>query len=58
MITTSARPSSSAGPDTAGPVTTITIGTTPEQRTSSRAARPQPTSALTPSPMSAPLEAR
>ena len=57
MITTSARPSSSAGPDTAGPVTTTIMGTMPELRTISRAAPPQPTSASSPSPTSAPLEA-
>jgi hypothetical protein len=56
MITWSAMPSSRAGPDTAGPSTTITVGTTPEQAVSARAAWPQPCSAARPSPMSAPVE--
>ena len=47
----------SAGPDTLGPAATTTTGTTPEQRASSRAAAAQPSSAATPSDMSAPDEA-
>src|SRR5207342_2640977 len=57
VITTwSARPSSSAGPDTAGPSTMMTVGTTPEQSASAFAARPQPCNAENPSTMSAPLD--
>ena len=42
-----------AGPETAGPVRAASTGTTPEQATSSLAARPQPTRASTPSGASA-----
>ena len=47
---------SSAGPLTAGPSTTITTGTTPEQSAIARAARPHPCRAGRPSAMSAPLD--
>ena len=57
MITRSARPSSRAGPERAGPVTTTTTGTMPEQAARARAARPHPCSEATPSDTSAPLEA-
>ena len=40
ITTRSAIPSSSAGPDTAGPSTTMMIGTTPEQSVSALAAQP------------------
>ncbi len=53
----SLSPSRRAGPETVGPVTITRIGTTPEHRVSSRAARPHPSSAATPSLMLAPLEA-
>ena len=49
-------PSSNAGPDTAGPLTTMMVGTTPEQSVSARAASPHPCSADMPSAMSAPDE--
>ena len=42
MTARSATPSSRAGPDSMGPVTHRTIGTTPEAETSERAAMPQP----------------
>ena len=57
MTTKSASPSSSAGPDTAGPSTTMMTGTTPEQSAIAFAACPQPCSAAMPSTMSAPLDA-
>ncbi len=57
MTTRSARPSRSAGPETAGPVTASTTGTMPEQSASARAASPQPWRAAMPSTMSAPLDA-
>ena len=56
MTTRSARPRSSAGPETVGPVTQKMVGTTPEQATNSRAAVPQPWTAATPSSMAAPLD--
>ena len=56
MMTASASPRNRAGPDTAGPVTTMITGTTPEQRTSARAAVPQPCAAPMPAKMSAPLD--
>ncbi len=58
ITTRSARPSSSAGPDSAGPVTTTTTGTRPEHEARARAARPQPWSEATPPDTSAPLDAR
>ena len=53
------RPGRAAGPgpDTTGPVAARSTGTRPEQRTSARAAVPQPCRAATPSCTSAPLEA-
>ena len=57
MTTRSATPSSSAGPDTAGPSTTMIVGTTPEQSTSALARLPQPSSAAMPSRMSEPVDA-
>ena len=57
MMTKSLRPMSSAGPETAGPVTMVKVGMTPEQLAIARAAWPQPCSAAMPSRMSAPEEA-
>ena len=58
LITTrSERPSSSAGPETTGPVAAAMTGTCPLQRAMAAAARPHPWSAATPSRTSAPLEA-
>ena len=57
MMTRSASPRRRAGPDSAGPVTTTTTGTMPEQPARARAARPQPWSEATPSDTSAPLDA-
>ena len=54
MITWSAIPSRSAGPDTAGPSSRSTIGTTPDASDSALATRPQACSAATPSLTSAP----
>ena len=45
------------GPRRPGPSTTITMGTTPEQRDQRPGGLPQPSRAATPSPMSAPLDA-
>ena len=56
ITTKSAMPSNRAGPETAGPSTTMMIGTTPEQSVSAFAASPQPCNAANPSTMSAPLE--
>ncbi len=50
-------PTKRAGPDSAGPVTTVRNGTIPEHEARARAARPQPCSEATPSDTSAPLEA-
>ncbi len=54
IITKSARPRSSAGPETVGPVTQKITGTFPEHLTNSLAAVPQLCIAATPSSMSAP----
>ena len=54
MITWSAIPSRSAGPDTAGPSSSSTIGTTPDASDSALATRPHAWSAATPSLTSAP----
>ena len=54
MITWSAIPSRSAGPDTAGPSSSSTIGTTPDASDIALATRPQAWSAATPSLTSAP----
>ena len=54
MIVKSARPSSNAGPETAGPSTTMIVGTRPEQAASADASRPQAWSAGIPSTMSEP----
>src|SRR5438105_2204365 len=54
ITTTSARPRSSDGPDTQGPVTTSTTGTIPDASPSARATRPQACSELMPSTTSAP----
>src|SRR5258705_10069522 len=56
MTTKSAMPNNSAGPDTAGPSTTMMMGTTPQQSVTALAAMPQPCRAANPSTMSAPLE--
>ncbi len=57
ITTTSAMPSSRAGPESAGPVTTTTTGTIPEHMASARAACPHPWREATPSETSAPLDA-
>src|SRR5258706_1065535 len=49
-------PNNSAGPETAGPSTTMMMGTTPEQSVNALAAMPQPCRAANPSTMSAPLD--
>ena len=54
ITTKSDKPRSNAGPETAGPVTMLIVGTTPEQSASAFAAVPQPWSAAIPSRMSAP----
>ena len=54
----SASPRRRAGPESAGPVSTMTTGTTPEHAAKARAARPHPCSEATPSDTSAPLVAR
>ena len=54
MTTKSTRPSSNAGPETAGPSTIANVGTRPEHFVNSLAATPQPCSGATPSAMSAP----
>ena len=48
MTTKSINPSSSAGPDTAGPSTIANVGTTPEHRVSVAATRPHRASAAMP----------
>ena len=58
MITTSASPRSSAGPDRAGPVKPIIIGTIPEISAIAFAALPHPERAGTPSEIDAPEVAR
>ena len=58
VITTwSTMPRRSAGPETAGPSTIMTVGTLPEQSVRARAASPHPCKADIPSVMSAPDEA-
>ena len=54
ITTTSTSPSSSAGPETHGPITVSTVGTTPDACANTRAMRPQPSSAATLSRSSAP----
>ena len=54
ITTKSESPMSNAGPETAGPVTMLMVGTTPEQSANALAAVPQPCSAAIPSRMSAP----
>ena len=54
MITWSAMPSSSAGPETAGPTRRSTTGTTPEASLSALATRPHVWREATPSETSAP----
>ncbi len=58
MTTRSERPSSSAGPETTGPVAAAMTGHLPAAaRAMAAAARPQPCRAATPSSTSAPLDA-
>src|SRR5262245_10753295 len=54
MTTWSTSPSIRAGPDTHGPTTASSVGTTPEASVRARATRPQAWSDATPSPTSAP----
>ena len=56
ITTTSHSPSMSAGPETTGPVTAASTGTTPEQAATAAAAPPHPCRASIPSVTSAPLE--
>src|SRR6266851_8696647 len=54
MTTWSTSPSTRAGPDTHGPTTATSVGTTPDASLKARATRPAACSDSTPSPTSAP----
>ena len=58
ITTTSARPSSSAGPPRHGPSTTRTVGTWPDAPASARATVPQPQRASSPLPVPSPARTR